>query len=470
MALQGFAVGTIFPGAKYLRGPIRSFFKMSNQSSISSLSSVWLNKYRSRGVTSTCNTPKVAPTAIGDENSLQPEFKIHGKKIKKDKSQNLSPKPITASEKAILNYIDTHGQLQTKEKDRNLKNLLPKQYLRVKTDPTIVYLINTTAAKTFSNAIKAENPDRNSPVLEIQPGLGLLTSELLNTVGYKYLTGLEDNPELATYLASEYNIAVIECSISDIPRYHHLDKHDGGERIHEILNKIKTSTNSNEDRRLHIVGTAPNIGTINFLIRSYATKRIFFEDGLPWNGVTLFLALGSKVHAICTASPESGLVTYRTTSVFCQSLFHFKKIAVLPRDAFIPWDVKDTEVRKGPKTRKIKVVNPDLLTVMRVDINEEAANLIGRENLFAYWYFVREHLYARTNRIIPELEKWCPGCGRRLIRQGFDIYSIFGELTPDEILKLYLQFVSWPEFSYSSFLNAVEKFQTRIEISEDGDH
>jgi len=34
---------------------------------------------------------------------------------------------------------------------------------------------------------------------------------------------------------------------------------------------------------------------------------------------------------------------------------------------------------------------------------------------------------------------------------------------------LYLQFVSWPEFVNSSFLSAVEKFQIRLEISdEDG--
>ncbi|KAG8233050.1 hypothetical protein J437_LFUL004271 [Ladona fulva] len=43
-------------------------------------------------------------------------------------------------------------------------------------------------------------------------------------------------------------------------------------------------------------------------------------------------------------------------------------------------------------------------------------------------------------------------CGPRLIVKGFTIFTQFGELSPSEILSVFQEFISWPEYSTSSFL------------------
>lgn len=387
---------------------------------------------------------------------------------KENKSKSLS---LSVWAQQVLNYVDEHSGIKTS----SLTSLLPNKFLKsTSVIPTAVYLINKKEAENFSQLIKAEKPDIESPVLELHSGLGLLTSELLKEVGFKYVTGLEDCANLGDRLVNRFNVSVIDCGVDDLPRHHHLDKHDGGERINSILTSITTeecqpdsSKEKKIQRPLYLIGAIPHVSTVNFLIRCYASRRVFFEDDLPWSGVTMFVALGSKAAYICNATPESGMVAYRPTSVFFQTFFKCKELGTVPRQAFIPWEAKETVELKGVNKKKLKVTDPDFLRLVRIEINEEVLNKIGKDNLFTYWYFIRQHLYARTSRVIPELERWVPGCGVKLIKQGFTIFSQFGTLHPEQLLDLYLQFTSWPEFTNSSFLNAVEKFQTRLEITED---
>jgi len=99
---------------------------------------------------------------------------------------------------------------------------------------------------------------------------------------------------------------------------------------------------------------------------------------------------------------------------------------------------------------------------------ETVAAVGGRDNLVGLWYFIRQHLFSRSRPIIPQLEAWIPGCGARLVRPPyqFSIYDTFATQSPQQILNLYQTFMSWPEFSHSSFLTAVEKFASRVDEDE----
>lgn len=433
-------------------------------------------------------TLSAASTSASDETDLLPEDKeistlvVPRKRRKKEppppqesgnlKSSGRKQQSLTATAKAILTTIKKQAGL-----DIDLSSLIPKQYLKqTKYVPTSLYLVDKTVASKFADLIEAEDCDKSCPVVELHPGVGLLTEELVNRLGFQHVTCFQDNNHVKDYLASRLNVNVIDSPTDNLPRIHHLDKHDGGERINTVLSKIKTQVSGDPDsttpqkkhERLYLIGTAPQLGFINFLIRSYATHRLFYDDDLPWSRVTMFMALGPNPCHICTATPETGMVSYRPSSVFYQTFFKSKDLGTIPRNAFIPWQLEQVP-GEGMKKRKMTLPDPTVLRVFKVDVNEENLERIGKENLFAYWYFVRHHLHARSNRIIPELENWIPGCGIRLIKQGFTIYSQFGALQPAEILNLYLQFVSWPEFSNSSFLTAMEKYQTRIELTEEDD-
>lgn len=56
-----------------------------------------------------------------------------------------------------------------------------------------------------------------------------------------------------------------------------------------------------------------------------------------------------------------------------------------------------------------------------------------------------------------------PGCGTRLISKGLTIFDQFGDLTPFQILDIFLYFSSWPEFSTSPFLHSMETKLMRME-------
>lgn len=67
--------------------------------------------------------------------------------------------------------------------------------------------------------------------------------------------------------------------------------------------------------------------------------------------------------------------------------------------------------------------------------------------------------------------QWIPGCGPHFIAQGYTIFTQFGDLTPTQILRLFLKFISLPEFNDSPFLNSMEsriaKLLPSLQISSD---
>ena len=59
--------------------------------------------------------------------------------------------------------------------------------------------------------------------------------------------------------------------------------------------------------------------------------------------------------------------------------------------------------------------------------------------------------------------KWIPGCGRALIDDGLNIFTEFGELTPYQILNLFIRFKSLPGYKTSPFLSCMDSILERID-------
>lgn len=58
--------------------------------------------------------------------------------------------------------------------------------------------------------------------------------------------------------------------------------------------------------------------------------------------------------------------------------------------------------------------------------------------------------------------QWIPGCGPHFIAQGYTIFTQFGDLTPLQILDIFLNFISLPEFNDSTFLSSMESRITKL--------
>lgn len=53
--------------------------------------------------------------------------------------------------------------------------------------------------------------------------------------------------------------------------------------------------------------------------------------------------------------------------------------------------------------------------------------------------------------------KWIPGCGIRLIAKDYTIFTQFGDLTPAQIMELFKEFKTWPEYNESNFLTSMNE-------------
>lgn len=61
-------------------------------------------------------------------------------------------------------------------------------------------------------------------------------------------------------------------------------------------------------------------------------------------------------------------------------------------------------------------------------------------------YILYNSVYHSASR------KWVPGCGIRLIAKDYTIFTQFKDLTPAQIMDLFKEFKSWPEYESSYFL------------------
>lgn len=88
-------------------------------------------------------------------------------KVNKQNDEKNSPKLATD----VVNYLKSSPEYD------GLLEQLPKFLLKKYKNPESMYLINNKTAKEIAKTI--ENHLDNSPVVEVNPGLGLLSKELL---------------------------------------------------------------------------------------------------------------------------------------------------------------------------------------------------------------------------------------------------------------------------------------------------
>lgn len=64
---------------------------------------------------------------------------------------------------------------------------------------------------------------------------------------------------------------------------------------------------------------------------------------------------------------------------------------------------------------------------------------------------------------------WIPLCGPRLIKEGMNVFRRFGDLSPQQILLLFNQFSSWPEYKDSAFQAAAVRYYRKEVFSYEDD-
>lgn len=63
--------------------------------------------------------------------------------------------------------------------------------------------------------------------------------------------------------------------------------------------------------------------------------------------------------------------------------------------------------------------------------------------------------------------KWFPNCGPQLIKMGIPVFKYFGDLTPQEMLHLFLHFYNTPDYGESTFKTMSNAYRHLIDEGED---
>lgn len=156
---------------------------------------------------------------------------------------------------------------------------------------------------------------------------------------------------------------------------------------------------------------------------------------------------------------------------------------------------------------KFNVIDSDCMYLIRIVPRKDLYCYCMPDKLILFWYFVKQHLVSRKNRVIPSLERWIPGCGPRLIvntkpaikpqiihanpkkilppfaepcrelttedyMENINIFTEFGDLSPTQMLTLFDKFINWPEFKEcpfnASLENSLMKMHNSPEDTADG--
>ena len=347
----------------------------------------------------------------------------------------------------------------------NELSLIPKRALRVQAKPaTTGYIVDRDVAQDIENILEQEDLDKTGTAVEISPGLGYLTT-CLDHLGLEHLICFEEDLNLALRLQLKFtHVQVIKRRFLRLAQLAHADSLDGENRVPLLLAKVKETI---EPSRLYIFGVTPGIDITKFSIQTLISNKVFYDEQVGFEHPVYYLVLGPRAYQIISAGPSDGFYNYRFASVLFQLLFKWKVLKTFPSQAFLPWQSTDVVGREQSNRGRSPLPQPHTSYFVKFETNFHLLDQLNKENLFSFYFFVRHNLFSRRCRVIPNLEKFVPDCGPRLIRKGFTIFTHFGELSPEQILELYLEFSSWPELEFSSFGTAAENLRSKFEIADE---
>ncbi|XP_047536831.1 dimethyladenosine transferase 2, mitochondrial [Vanessa atalanta] len=375
---------------------------------------------------------------------------------------------------------DVVKYLETSPEYKNIINVVPKNLLRKYKSPETMYLINHKTAKEITETL-VKYLRKDAPVVEVNPGFGFLTRELLRCQPNRiYL--YESSNHFVQFLndIKTQHPDRIKYKIADFFGMWKLafqDKMDQGNRIEKLLEELATDDN---DRILSIVGAMPSLSFVKHLINTIVFHNATSHLGRP----DLYIVMPGHYYEFLADSSVQ-MNKHKSVPSLFQLLFDYEVLNKVPKVHFLPWTYTSN-------TQKISVMDDFCLYLVKITQKTKLPCLPS--DLPLLWYFFKRHTFSSSTRIIPMLEQWIPGCGVWLITgqdppdtnkelsPGEDdaklphmtIFTEFGDLNLKQKITIFKRFISWPEFEQCPFRVTVEnnlpKFASQINDDDDGDN
>ncbi|XP_058839909.1 dimethyladenosine transferase 2, mitochondrial-like [Topomyia yanbarensis] len=353
------------------------------------------------------------------------------------------------------------------------------------------YLAHTESAELVAKHITAGlSPDML--LVEINPGPGLLTRELLKCDIKKLLlveseSHFESDLQklMATKMKSEWDLMLAHfngnCKLSYQNR---------GIKLEQLLAE---QSQKQDEVKFKLFSAVDSLKFFKSLTGSVASQTGLFSLA-RWEMV---VAVPPLIFMQLTCSRNAGYGMYRRHTVLFQIFFEHELLATIPRRHMLPWPPRAMKRKPYTVRMRYELEHADEWYLVRIIPRGNLLDLCPPDDLKALVFFISQSLACRTNRIIPTMEQWIPYSGARLILnqnyvpstteapvieaedsqptvnrkssffrkndlpERITIFTEFGELTPSQMLSLFNEFKSWPEYRQSHFLTTMEQHDSK---------
>uniref|UniRef100_A0A0A9W2A9 Dimethyladenosine transferase 2, mitochondrial n=1 Tax=Lygus hesperus TaxID=30085 RepID=A0A0A9W2A9_LYGHE len=351
----------------------------------------------------------------------------------------------------IVDYFQTSELFMT-----HYSSINPTLLKKRSAVPSGVYCMSESAAETVFSSIKGHlNPD--TPIIELYPGLGILTSHLL-TLNPKRILAYESDSYFKSVMDS---IALENLDVLQVHKAHfmrlwsddHKDKLDGGDRVAKLISGVEKKE-WESDPVAQIIGVAANPRYFQFFVNCVA-----FQCGIMSYGrMELYLTVPPEIFWNINCEAASLPMMYSKYLLF-NIFFDYELLCEVDGKCFVPWFKRDG------KTAFLKdfEVNRENFCVMKAVPKRDLLKVVPPHLLTSLWFFTYQGTTTTRNKVIPYLEKWVPDCGPLFISKGLTVFTDFRDLKCHELLDVFLTFVSLPGFEDSTFHAALESFLYKSE-------
>ncbi|XP_070181899.1 dimethyladenosine transferase 2, mitochondrial-like isoform X2 [Littorina saxatilis] len=309
-----------------------------------------------------------------------------------------------------------------------------------------IYILDTALAGEIARAVTQNQEDVSVPVLEANPGTGVLTEALLKAGVNRivlaeslkeFIPYLEDLKTFSQKIMRVYNwdylsvwrrLAEVEC-----PYKHHEDQM-------AALLPHKTWAESPPLSVVGVLADKKDNVFLHHLLYSCAREYGLFLLGRPeW-----FIVISPATYKHLVTVKEDKNRTSRSFSrlaIMLHLVFEIRLCAELPAWKFTP--------SFPEKRQKLEddTMSPSMRYLIRLRPHVEQQLPLSQIPVFLS--FLSQVMSKKKQRFIPKMEQLIPGCGIHLIMSGFSMLAVIADVSPTQYVSIFKTMQTWPEYDGS---------------------
>ncbi|XP_025105224.1 uncharacterized protein LOC112570809 [Pomacea canaliculata] len=313
------------------------------------------------------------------------------------------------------------------------------------------YVLDSELADQIVTALRKNQADPNVPVLESNPGIGLVTRKLVQA-GVKRVLAVEAIEEFLPSmlkLQGELDHKVLTVFHWDytLVWLRVVEANSIYQQHEDAVIAYIPPKKSSDGPPLTVFTVLPENKEAMFLlylIMSFSGQSGFFTLGHPeW-----FLVISPTLYRkllLCKMEKDRPLAHYSPFAMCLEVLFDIHLCSELPGWKFTP----NFKTKKFKDENLVAGVSSDMRYLIRLTPHSNVYDIIALSEVETFLNFLRQMMSKRTQRLIIRMEELVPNCGIRLIAAGHTMIEQTGDLSPYNFLQIFKEMKTWPEYDGS---------------------